>query len=145
MKLLPPLALLAMALFIQLSLPLNAQETSPTPNLSQELHLLIAKVEDRGVLCDQMEPEENPTVRHMKAIGSPLAGGMVPAGVSSKGLASAMEPIWHPSGRLIFVKGNFPGIAEGDRQTVKAIRIGVCKITSQTDGEVRQIALWEAL
>lgn len=118
--------------------------TSPDPSPApKELHLLVVKVDEKGVLADQMDPHENSTVRRMRSVGSPLAGGMVPAGVSSSGLADAMEPVWKPSGKMIYVKGNFPGIAEGDRKVVKAVRTGVCKITSQTDGEVKTIALWE--
>ncbi len=120
---------------------LQAQEASPTP---QQLHLLVVKVEEQGVMADQMEPHENPTVRHMKATGNPLASGVVPAGVNRAGLASAMEPIWRPSGILVFVKGAFQGIAEGDRKVVMATRKGACKITSQKDGETHTIPLYLA-
>lgn len=120
---------------------LNAQEASGKP---EELHLLVAKVEERGILADAMRPQENETVTIMKITGNPLASGMVPAGVSSKGLAAAMELVWKPSGKLVFVKGNFSGSAEGDIKVVKAVRQGSCKIHSQSDGEERTIALYQA-
>jgi hypothetical protein len=128
------------ALLSLFGMPLQAQDASPTP---QQLHLLVVKVDEKGVLADKMEPHENSTVRRMRATGSPLAGGMIPAGVDPAGLACAMEPVWRPSGTLVFVKGEFPGIAEGDQKVVKAIRNGAGKITSQKDGEVRTIALYE--
>ncbi len=128
--------ILTIALFASFGLSLQAQEAAPTP---QELHLVVMKVEDQGVLADKMEPEENPTVRRMKATGNPLASGVVPAGVNRAGLAAAMEPIWRPSGILVFVKGAFQGIAEGDRKVVMATRKGACKITSQKTGEVHTI------
>lgn len=117
----------------------SAQEASPTP---QQIHLLVVKVEEQGVMADKMEPHENATARHLKATGSPLTSGMIPAGVSRAGLAEALEPVWKPSGRLVFVKGEFPGIAEGDRKVVKATRQGSCRITSQKTGESHTIPLF---
>lgn len=123
---------------------LNAQDaTEPTEPAPEELHLFVVKVDQKGVLADKMEPHENATARRMKITGNPLASGMLPAGVSREGLGAALEPDWKISHTLIFVKGEFPGIAEGDRKVVKAIRNGSCKITSQKDGEVKNIALWE--
>jgi hypothetical protein len=133
-----PLVFLALLTFCSI---VTAQEAAPTP---QQLHLLVAKVEDQGILADRMEPHENSTVQDMRLMGSPLLSGQVPAGVSSKGLAAAMEPVWRPSGVLVFVKGNFPGIAQGDKKTVTAIRQGACKIHSATDGETRTIPLYQA-
>ena len=128
------LTLVALLSFAGMSL--QAQEASPTP---EQLHLLVVKVEEQGVMADKMEPHENSTARAMKATGNPMASGMIPAGVSRAGLAAALEPVWKPSGALVFVKGSFPGIAEGDRKVVTATRRGACKITSKTTGEAHTI------
>lgn len=118
---------------------LSAQETTE----GQELHLLVVKVQKEGVLADRLEPHENATARHLKVTGSPLASGMIPANVSREGLGEALEPVWRPSGVLVFVKGSFPGIAEGDRKTVTAARTGSCTIRSKKDGDSHTIALYQ--
>jgi len=137
-------AILVLVILFTTHRSLMAQESAPSPQPTQEeLHLLVVKVDEKGVLADKMEPHENATARRMKATGNPLASGMLPPGVNRAALGAALEPDWRISGTLIFVKGEFPGIAEGDRKVVKAVRKGSCKITSQKDGEVKTIALYE--
>lgn len=107
----------------------------------QELHLLVASVLPQGIIADKMEPHESSTAASMNAQG--MGSGITPADVNREAMARLLEPEWRPSGVLVFVRGDFPGVAEGDRPVVRAERHGAVKITAKSDGEERTVALWE--